>query len=96
MDARDFLGVGVLGEKKVDESGTRDFGARDEGACRQRGGDSLRELPRLRAGGLGEAQRNARREVAVLRIARTLDQRRQRARRAALRALVHVGDGAQQ
>ena len=97
MNARDLRRVGLLGEEEIDEAGARDLGARHERARRQRARRSLCASSRgLLARGFREAQRDVGRKVAVLRIARALDERRHRARRAAERSIVVASDGAQQ
>jgi len=59
--------------EEVDEARARDLGLRDEVVRGDRGDDRLRELARIGARGLGEAHRDAGREVAVRDVAAALD-----------------------
>ena len=58
---------------EVDEAGTGDVDLVDEITCRQRVDDRLRDGARVAAHGLRQPHRDIGREVAVTRVARTLD-----------------------
>ena len=59
--------------KKIDEARPRDLGLRDQVVRRSAATIASRELARIRARGLGEAHRDAGREVAVRDVAAALD-----------------------
>ncbi len=61
------------GKRQVDEARPRDLRASDLGVAAERGDDGLGGLARLAAHALGELQRDVGREVAVLRILRSIE-----------------------
>ena len=60
-------------QEEIDEAGSRDLGLRDQRVPRDRCDDLRRQRARVGARGLGEAHRDAGREVAVLGVARAFD-----------------------
>ena len=96
MDARELVRVGLLRKEKVDEAGAGDFGACHERICRQRRDDRLGELARVAARRFCQPQRNIGREIAMLRIARALDDDRGALRLARKRGIAHAGQSAEQ
>ncbi len=73
VDACQLPGAGGGLEVEIDETGARDFGAFDQIVGRQCRGDRLRQLARIAARGLREAQGDIGREITVLRITCALD-----------------------
>ena len=63
----------IFRQPEIDEPGARDLRARDQRVRRQRRNQRLRQLTRILACRLGDAHGDIALEVAVLRIARTLD-----------------------
>src|SRR5262245_45206942 len=63
----------ILRQPEVDEARAGDLGARDQPVRRQSRDDGLRQLARTPARRLGETHGDVAGEIAVLRIARSLD-----------------------
>jgi len=96
VDERELARVGRGGQVEVDESGARHLGARQQGTRRERRHDGGRQLARVAACRLREAQREVGGELAVLAVAGALDHHRGRCGHLREHAPGELGQGGQQ